>query len=158
MKKILSVLLSTVLLFSFGVTALADGDTNIDGGGGGMGDGSTEGENASYWNPGNDGVRVTIVRESDKKQMTTPVDFTNITVSDPLFFGYKSKLDYRKSSKLTPDIGYEYQTPSTTIPRIISSGGATNIAAVKRYFSVERLYLGQRPGGGVKITCRLKNT
>ena len=138
MKRLTAFLLSVVLVFSLGVTALADGDTNIDGGGGGMGDGSTEGENASYWNPGNDGVRVTIVRESDRKQMTTPVDFTNISNIDPLFFGYKSKLEYKRGAKLTPSgQQYDYEMPSSPIPRIISSGGATNIAAVKQYFGQE---------------------
>ncbi|MEG0655356.1 MAG: hypothetical protein RR463_09975 [Hydrogenoanaerobacterium sp.] len=40
----------------------SDGDPNIDGGGGG----TESGTGTNKWIPGDDGVRVTIVRESDK--------------------------------------------------------------------------------------------
>ena len=45
--------------FCLQIVAFAEGDPNIDNGGGGLKDGSSE----NFWNPGNDGVRVTIVDE-----------------------------------------------------------------------------------------------
>ena len=43
------------------MNAFADtgGSGNVDGGGGGMGDGTS----TNSWTPGNEGVRVTVVRE-----------------------------------------------------------------------------------------------
>ena len=46
MKRILTIFLSVLLLLSAAVPAFATGDPNIDGGGGGMGEGSS----SSYWN------------------------------------------------------------------------------------------------------------
>lgn len=75
MKRIISVLLCLFLLFSaFPISVSAEGEGNIDNGGGGMGEGEA-GQN--FWNPGQDGVRVTVVRISDNKPVTTPVDLTN---------------------------------------------------------------------------------
>ncbi|MEG1017927.1 MAG: hypothetical protein RSE36_08960, partial [Oscillospiraceae bacterium] len=74
MKKILSTLLViTLLIFSlFSTVAYATGDGNMEGGGGDMGSGTGQ----SFWNPGNDGVRVSIVRDSDKSVVGTTVDLT----------------------------------------------------------------------------------
>ena len=63
MKRFLSMALTLVMLFSLCfTTAYADtgGSGNIDGGGGGMGSGTSN----NVWNPGNEGVRVTVVRAS----------------------------------------------------------------------------------------------
>ena len=57
MKRLLPLLLALVLVISVIVPAYATGDGNFDGGGGGMGNGSK----TNYWNPGMDGVRVSIV-------------------------------------------------------------------------------------------------
>ena len=57
MKRLLPLLLALVLVISAIVPAYATGDGNFDGGGGGMGNGSK----TNYWNPGMDGVRVSIV-------------------------------------------------------------------------------------------------
>ena len=71
------VLCAALLLPQFCIAAQADGDGNIDhGGGSGMGDGGQ-----SWWN-GDDGVRVTVVRASDNKPVSRPVDFTNYNESD----------------------------------------------------------------------------
>ena len=65
MRQMLSIFLMLILLFTFliPVTAYADsvGDGNVDGGGGGMGNGSS----TDYWNGGDEGVRVTVIRVSD---------------------------------------------------------------------------------------------
>lgn len=51
----------------------AAGEGNIDGGGGGFGDGS----NTNKWVNGDDGVRVTVVRASDGAAVSASVDLTN---------------------------------------------------------------------------------
>lgn len=61
MKRVISTFLSLALLLALlCMSAYADtgGSGNIDGGGGSMGDATSHGS----WNPGNDGVRVTVVR------------------------------------------------------------------------------------------------
>ncbi len=61
MKRVLSISLIFILLLTFfiPITAYADsvGDGNLDGGGGGMGNGSS----TDYWNGGDEGVRVTVI-------------------------------------------------------------------------------------------------
>jgi hypothetical protein len=138
MKQRLSVILILVLLFSFflPVTADAEGDGNIDHGGGGMGSGNGE----NYWNPGDEGVRITVVRASDRAVVTTPIDFTDKAPSSTTaHFGKVSKLQYNSGTSLTPHMnGYTYNTPGIAMPRIISSGsGQADIDEIKRYFCSE---------------------
>ncbi len=57
MKRILPLLLALVLALTSAISAYATGDGNMDSGGSGMGDGTK----TNYWNPGMDGVRVSIV-------------------------------------------------------------------------------------------------
>lgn len=78
MKKFIAMLL--ILSMAFSITTYAS-DPNIDGGGGG----TEEGTGENFWSIGNDGIRVTIVRESNKKAVTEPVDFTNVDASDTLY-------------------------------------------------------------------------
>jgi len=75
MKQVISILLVLTLLLTalFSTTAYADGDGNIDNGGGGLGSGTSE----NFWNTGDEGVRVTVVKASDGSPVTTPIDFTN---------------------------------------------------------------------------------
>ena len=63
MKQKLQIFVCIVMvIFMLPIIAFADpGDGNVDGGGGGMGDGT----GANLWNPGYDGVRVTIIRDSN---------------------------------------------------------------------------------------------
>ncbi len=97
----MGVLLSMAILFAavFPMNAFADtgGSGNVDGGGGGMGDGTS----TNSWTPGNEGVRVTVVRASDHAVVTTPFDFTNKTPSSGIYhFGKVSKLQYNGGSSL----------------------------------------------------------
>lgn len=90
MKRLCSVLLVLTLLFTSlcSTTAYAVGDGNVDNGGGGMGQGTS----TDKWSPGNEGVRVTVVRASDHAVVTTPIDLTNKSPSDiRLHFGKVSK-------------------------------------------------------------------
>ena len=135
MKKILSALLCLAMLFSLSVPALADGNPNIDGGGGGMGQGTSQ----NSWTPGRDGGRVTIIRDSDNTPVSTPIDFSNQGNGDiVMHFGSVSKISYR-STGLTPHNGnYHSIKPVNTMPRIISSGsGNANIEAIRSYFCRE---------------------
>lgn len=119
----------------FSVPAFAVGDGNLDGGGGGMNGGTS----TNSWNPGNDGVRVTVVRASDHAVVTTPIDITNKKPPSTLFhFGKVSKLSYNSGRNLSPQQGtYQYVNPPQTIPRIVSTNGSNNIEAIKKYFCSE---------------------
>ena len=95
MKRFMGVLLSMEILFAvvFPMTAYADtgGSGNVDGGGGGMGDGTS----TNSWTPGNEGVRVTVVRASDHAVVTSSFDFTNKAPNSSIYnFGKFSKLQY----------------------------------------------------------------
>lgn len=139
MKQIFSVILSLMLLFCTisPLTAYAEtgGSGNVDGGGGGMGSGTS----TNVWNPGNEGVRVTIVRANDHAQVTIPIDFTNKTPSANIYhFGKVSKMQYSNGASLTPvQGGYVFKNPGQTIPKIISTNGSSNIPAIKKYFCSE---------------------
>lgn len=73
MKRIISLMLALVIVISAAVPAYATGDGNFDGGGGSMGDGTK----TNYWNPGMDGVRVSIVDVGSHSVVRTPIDLTN---------------------------------------------------------------------------------
>lgn len=134
MKKLICALLLGTMLFSLAVPAFA-ADPNIDGGGGGMGQGT--GQNS--WTPGRDGVRITVVRDSDNAPVSTPIDFSNGANGDmAVHFGKVSKISYRSGSTLTPHTSkYVCYQPSQAMPRIVSSNGSSNIAAIRSYFCRE---------------------
>lgn len=138
MKRFISVLLCLILLFSaFPTFIFAAGDgTNIDNGGGDMGDGEA-GKN--FWNPGDDGVRVTVVRISDNKPITTPIDLANRSQSNiKVHFGKKSKLHYKNGASLSAtSTTYSRKNPAKSLPPIISDSGNANIDAIRSYFTDE---------------------
>ncbi|EGI5429530.1 hypothetical protein F9653_12895 [Listeria monocytogenes] len=140
MKRLCSVLLVLTLLFTSlcSTTAYAVGDGNVDNGGGGMGQGTS----TDKWSPGNEGVRVTVVRASDHAVVTTPIDLTNKSPSDiRLHFGKVSKLSYTGGRGVSPSGSkYTYVNPAQALPTIISSGsGNANIEAIKSYFTDEQV-------------------
>jgi hypothetical protein len=125
-KKLLKFLCLVIMIFMLPVTAFADpGDGNIDGGGGGMGDGTS----SNSWTPGHDGVRVTVIRDSDNAPVSTPIDYTNIIPpSNMMTFGKVSKIGYRSGTVLTPHINdYSYLNPDIALPRIVSSGSSQQV-------------------------------
>ena len=142
MKRIISVLLSfAIMLTALCVPAFAEGGTggsgNIDGGGGSMGNATSHGS----WNPGNEGVRITVVRASDHAVVTTPFDLTNKQPAAGIYhFGKVSKIQYNGGAALSPvQGGYSYKNPAQPIPRIISTNGNNNIEAIKSYFTDEQV-------------------
>lgn len=140
MPRLFSVLLLLTLLFTSlcSTTAYAVGDGNVDNGGGGMGQGTS----TDKWSPGNEGVRVTVVRASDHAVVTTPIDLTNKRPDDiQSHFGKVSKLSYTGGRGLSPSGSkYSYVNPAQALPTIISSGsGNANIEAIKSYFTDEQV-------------------
>lgn len=132
------VLVVSLLCLMFpAANAYAVGEGNIDGGGGSMGQGTSQ----NKWTPGYDGVRITVVRASDHAAVTTPIDLTNKSIPDGIYhFGKMCKLDYCAGTGLTPMWrGYSYVKPEQQLPRIISSNGNSNIAAIKSYFTDEQV-------------------
>ncbi|SHH69647.1 hypothetical protein [Desulfosporosinus lacus] len=136
-KNLLTFICLVMMLFMLPITAFADpGEGNIDGGGGGLGDGT----GSNIWMPGDDGVRVTVIRDSDNAPVSTPIDYTNITPANNIMhFGKVSKIGYRNCAALMPQIGgYVCVQPSIAIPRIISSSSlSASIDEIKQYFCSE---------------------
>jgi hypothetical protein len=140
MKRVLSIMLICILSLTLllPITAYASvGDGNVDGGGGGMGSGSS----TDYWNGGDEGVRVTVIRVSDRAVVTTPIDLTNKHPVVAVNFKKVCKISYTAGRALSPDTNsYDYVNPSQSLPKIIStSSGNGNIAAIKSYFTDEQV-------------------
>jgi hypothetical protein len=133
-NKILSLFLIIALLFASPLTAFAEGDGNIDNGGGGMGNGTSQ----NSWTPGNDGSESYHYRCTNRKacwyayRLYKPKPIGQYIVH----FGKKSKIHYRDGSQLSPVMGsYQYHSPAVSLPRIISSGSVSaSIEAIKKYF------------------------
>lgn len=134
-KRLIAMCLSIALICCFSVTAFAVGDGNIDAGGGGMG----EGTSSNVWSPGNDGVRVTVVKAENHSPVTTPIDLTNKTPNNiQMHFSKISKLQYGNGTSLTPTTTkYQFYNPAQAMPRIVSTNGSHNIEAIKKYFCSE---------------------
>lgn len=131
-KRIAALILSAALLLAFPAAAHAEGDGNIDhGGGNGMGDAGD-----SWWN-GDDGVRVTVIRASDNKVVSRSIDITNYDESDAEYhFIRKCKILYRNGSYLQADRnGYNFSIPTKPMPKIITETGTSSITAIRSYFT-----------------------
>ena len=135
-RSVFSIILIVVLLFSSVITAFADGDGNIDNGGGDMGNGTSQ----NSWTPGNEGVRVTVVDSETEKKVGKSIDYTDLSpASSIVHFGKVSKLQYRNGSSLSPEKGgYYFKNPTYSLPKIISTGSSSaSIEAIKKYFCSE---------------------
>lgn len=140
MKQRFSLFLVFALILSLlsAVPVYAVGEGNLDGGGGSMGQGTS----LNSWSPGNEGVRVTVVRADGHEPVTRPIDLTNKRPNIAYSFGKVSKLSYTKGTALSVDTNaYEYVNPAQSLPRIISSKslGAANIEEIKSYFTDEQV-------------------
>lgn len=99
-----------------------------------------QGTSTSFWNPGNDGVRISVVDSASGSLAAGPVDFSNRAQSGAIaHFGKVSKLSYRGGTALSLQSGAAYNClkPENTMPTIVSSGGRNNIEAIRRYFCSE---------------------
>lgn len=138
MKRLLALFLSLVLILGAVVPAYATGDGNFDGGGGGMGSGTS----TNYWNPGMDGVRISVVNVDSHAVVGNTVDWSNQNPStNMIHFGKVSKLSYNSGRALSPVVGgYTCIRPAQSLPRIISSGDyPASIAAIRSYFTDEQV-------------------
>ena len=132
------------LLFAFSVLAplpmsvCAAGEGNLDGGGGGLGNGSA----TNFWSGGDEGVRVTVVDAENGTPVSQSIDLTNKHPDNiVVHFGKVCKTEYRNGTELAPSNGtYSYINPAQSLPKIIStSAGSTNIEAIKSYFTDEQV-------------------
>lgn len=138
MKRIFAFFLSILLILGIcPMSALADtgGSGNVDGGGGSMGQGTSQ----NSWNPGMDGVRVTVIYSETQKPASASIDLTSKTPAIKIHFGKVSKIQYREGSSISPTTSsYVYYNPAITMPRIISTGSSkASIEAIKKYFCDE---------------------
>ncbi|WP_294852404.1 hypothetical protein [uncultured Oscillibacter sp.] len=141
MKRVLMLFLTLLLLISMAVTAFAIGDDNIDNGGGGMGSGTSQ----SYWNPGMDGVRVSVINAETHAVIGSIIDLTNqVPGTSLVHFGKVSKLSYNSGRALSAAVGgYSCINPAQSLPRIISSGDySASIDAIRSYFTDEQTIRG----------------
>ena len=101
---------AAVICFQSTVFADSGGDSNIDNGGGGLGEGSS----LNYWNPHDDGVRVTVVDSGTGEVKSSSVDYSNASVGNIAFhFGKKCKSEYVSGASLSASSElYVYKTPS----------------------------------------------
>lgn len=140
MKRIRGCLLAVALLI-FMLPCLpvyAIGEGNVDNGSGEMGQGTS----SNKWTPGNDGVRVTVVRVSDHAAVTTPIDLTNKRPVIQSHFSKVSKLQYTNGAAIAPSVSaYSYVNPAQALPKIMSSKslGQASIAEIKSYFTDEQV-------------------
>ena len=97
------------------------------------------GSSANYWDNGDDGLRMTVVRSSDNAPITTPIDLTNKSESNiAIHFGEISKLQYKNGTSLSASQAtYKYKNPSQALPTVITGNSSNNIAAIKSYFCSE---------------------
>ncbi len=141
MKRIFQKVFLWALLFVLlcPATAYAVGEGNIDNGGGGMGQGTSQ----NSWTPGMEGVRVTVVEAEGGTPVTAPIDLTNKRLSNIAYsFGKVCKISYLGGRGIAPDTGvYQYVNPGQSLPRIISSKslGSASIEAIKSYFTDEQV-------------------
>lgn len=138
MKRMFAFFFSLMLILGIcPMSALADtgGSGNVDGGGGNMGQGTSQ----NSWNPGMDGVRITVVDAESGQPVSTPFDLTNKRPTIKIHFGKVSKIQYTRGAGISPTTGnYDYYTPAQAMPRIISTGSSkANIEAIKKYFCSE---------------------
>lgn len=132
-KRLFPLLFSLFLLFSACITAMAEGSGNIDGGSGGMG----QGTKTDVWHK-QDGVRVTVVT-AEGSVVSVPFDLSNSNIADNTAnFGKVSKLQYRSDASLSPGGSYNCSKPGIALPRIISgSYSKASIETIRRYFCSE---------------------
>lgn len=120
---------------------MAIGDDNMDGGGGDMDHGDAQ----NKWSVGDEGVRATMVDATTGEVASISVDYTNKTPSNiRIHFGKNSKTSYIEGRSLSPSSSvYFYNQPSTPLPPVIAtSGGNTNIEALRSYFTDEGVIRG----------------
>lgn len=143
MKRILKSIMALLMCFSLMIplTVHAEGNPNVDNGGGGWGNATDQ----NFWSKGDEGVRVTIVDAYTGEPVSLSVDLSNKSASDILIhFGKVCKSSYRNGTQLSPLIhNYKVIKPTIPLPKIIStSDGQASITAIRSYFTDEQVLRG----------------
>lgn len=146
MKKLIKIIAAAmVAIFCFNTVAFASGtgDPNIDNGGGGLQNGSSE----NFWYGGDDGVRVTVVDAKTGEVKSISVDYTNEKTGAEdiqVHFGKNSKADYSAGAALSPSNSeYVFKIPEQPLPTIISGGTyVADIDKIRSYFTDEQVVRG----------------
>ena len=140
MKRFLNIGIA-LLLF---ITALcmpdvyAEGDPNIDHGGGGWGDGSE----MNKWEVFDEGIRATIIEKTTGAPVSCSVDITNADTTDiQVHFEKTSKSAYRDGVELNAQFGsYDCKKPVGSLPKIINTNSyPAKIEEIKNYFTDEQV-------------------
>ena len=139
LKRLLALLCSLALVFCLvpSTPFASGGNGNIDGGGGGMGQGTS----SNFWNPGNDGVRITVVDAASGAAVSSPLDFSNRTQkSSILHFGKVNKLQYLSGTGLSLQSGVAYSCikPAQSMPTIVSSKEDRHNMLIIFFMTVQR--------------------
>lgn len=141
-KSLFRQIFKIVLIILLGLASVSSihaiGDGNVDGGGGDLGGGT----GSNFWNPGDEGVRVTVVDAKSGTVKSKSVDYSNARPKDiKINFGKVSKTGYVKGTKLKPiTTKYASTAPTKKLPDIISINGANkNIKAIRKYFTDEAI-------------------
>ena len=100
-KISISLVLSCLIVLLFALPVYAVGEGNLDGGGGSMGQGTSQ----NSWTPGNEGVRVTVIRAESREPVTRPIDLTNKRPSIVYSFGKVCKISYNNGTALAVNTG-----------------------------------------------------
>lgn len=138
MRKFIRIIAAAMAaFFCLQIVAFAEGDPNIDNGGGGLKEGSSE----NFWNPGNDGVRITVVDSESGMPKSASYDYTNKNVSDiALHFGKISKAEYVSGAGLSATTSaYTFINPAEPLPTIVSDGSGASIEEIRSYFTDEQV-------------------
>lgn len=150
-RKLLSLLILLVASALFATSVFADGDPNIEGGGGGWGEGSE----GNVWPSDATGrslesLRITAVDKASHSQVGTTFDWINesaleyINKVGDIFWWGGNKLEYRAGGYSAlgnvKNISYHGIETGNPVPPIITGHGG-NIEAIKAYFSESALYL-----------------
>ena len=138
MNRVIKYLCSIIMSFAIllPMTAYAAGDPNIGGGGGGLGDGSSQ----YYWNETYDGVRMTLIRSDTGAVVSQSIDATNRDTSIiQAHFGLNSKRAYNSGLSLTPSTStYVAHNPAVALPKIVNSAAyPADINRIRAYFCDE---------------------
>ena len=149
MKHLKFIVLTMLLSLAFHTQVFAAGSGNIDGGGSGLGQGTSQ----NYWSVGNDGVRITVVDAESGSPVSQSVDFTNKTFNRSMIHFQKvSKIGYRNGTDMAVNTGgIIYKTPASPLPTIMTSNSRpANIQTIRSYFCSE--YAAQMTADAVGMT------
>lgn len=134
-----------------GVSVFAEGDPNIDNGGGNLQDGSKD----NFWNPGNDGVRVTIVDSQTGLAKSSSIDYTNTDLG----VGIVSFMEKVPDTEIAAG-DYDYRVDTDVYTSVTVSGGehTPDNPVIVKFYIKNRVYTVRNvvfpEGGSQLVWCK----